>query len=80
MDHAKIIQALHTQQFWVTILSALLLVANQGLGLNIPANAVLGFAGIIIAWVLGSSHVAAQHVQAMQAQANAAPPATPQGS
>lgn len=44
-------------KFWMAVVSAFLVVANEGLGLNIPSDVVLAFAALIISYILGDSAV-----------------------
>jgi len=48
---------LKSRKFWVTVVSAVLVVLNEGLGMNIDSEAVLGFSGIIISYLLGQSYI-----------------------
>lgn len=52
-----------SRKFWMAVVGALLLVANEGLGLNIPEDTVTAFAGLLIAWILGEAHVDAQRAR-----------------
>jgi len=51
-----------TSKFWLAVVSALLIVANEGLGLNIPTDVVMAFAALIISYILGDSVVTAAHI------------------
>jgi len=46
-----------TSEFWVTVVSAVVMVLNQGLGVNLPVEQITAFAGVVIAYVLGRSIV-----------------------
>jgi uncharacterized membrane protein len=48
---------LKSRKFWTTVVSAGLVVANEGLGLNLPTDAIMTVAGIVIAYLLGQSFV-----------------------
>ncbi len=48
---------LKSRKLWVSIVSALLIIANQGLGLDLPNETILAFAGIVITYLLGQSAV-----------------------
>jgi len=50
-------EKLKSRKLWVAIVSALLIVLNQGLGLNIPADSVLSLAGVIMAYIFGQAYV-----------------------
>lgn len=57
MQTVHFMAALHTRRFWLAIVSGLLVVLNQGLGLGISPDTVMSFAGIMIAAVLGDAYV-----------------------
>jgi uncharacterized membrane protein len=42
-------------RFWVSVVSAVCLVATQGLGISLPTDAIQTATAIIIAYVLGES-------------------------
>ncbi len=50
-------ERLQSRKFIMSVVSALLLVANEGLALGIPENVVLPFALLVVGWVLGESYV-----------------------
>lgn len=58
MDKTQFVKALHTQNFWLAVVSAVVMVANSGLGLHIPSSDVLGAAGVIISLIFGGSAIA----------------------
>jgi len=47
---------LKSRKFWMAIVSALLIVANEGLGLNLPSEAVMSVAAVVIAYILGEAY------------------------
>lgn len=53
----KIKSGLRTTEFWLSLLGASLPLFNRHLGLNIPTDAMLSIAGIVISYVLGRSIV-----------------------
>ena len=63
-------KALHSRRFWLAVVAAALVVANQGLGLNLDPTTVTAFAGIVISAVLGDSlvHAAAVHKAATESK------------
>lgn len=44
-------------KFWVAVVSGLLIVANEGLNFNLPAESMMAVAGVVIAYILGQSQV-----------------------
>jgi uncharacterized membrane protein len=52
---------LKSRKFWMAVVTALLVVANDGLGLNLPTEAVLSVAAVAIGYILGESYVDANH-------------------
>ena len=50
-------EKLTSRKFWMAVISALLVVANDGLGLGINADVVIPFAAIVIAYILGEAYV-----------------------
>lgn len=62
MDHLSLAKALHTRRFWVAMVSAGLVVVNEGLGLNVPQEAVMPFAGIVISLLLGDAYIQGKHL------------------
>lgn len=62
MDHGNLVKVLHTRRFWVALVSAGLVIVNDGLGIDIPPQTVMPFAGIIISFLLGDAYVQGKHV------------------
>jgi uncharacterized membrane protein len=50
-------QKFTSRKFWMAVVGAFLVIANEGLGFNIPENVVVPFAALIIAYILGESLV-----------------------
>lgn len=48
---------LKSRKFWMAVVGAALIVANDGLGLNLPKEETLTVAGVIIAYILGQAYV-----------------------
>ena len=46
-----------SRKFWMAVVGALLLIANEGLGLNISEEVVLPFVGLLMAYILGESYI-----------------------
>lgn len=54
-----ITKGVKTSEFWLVVLSAILMVANKGLGLNIDEATTLSFAGMVVTYIAGRSAVKA---------------------
>lgn len=50
-------QKLTSRKFWMAVVGAVLMVANEGLGLNIPSDVIIPFAALIISYILGEGAV-----------------------
>lgn len=50
-------EKLKSRKFIIAVISAILLILNEGLNIKIPSETVLSFAGIIISYLLGQSYV-----------------------
>lgn len=48
---------LTSRKFWMALIGAALLLLNQGLDLDIDSNAVLGFAGIVMSYLVSQGWV-----------------------
>ena len=46
-----------SRKFLLAVVAGLILIANQGLGLNIPEDTILAFAGLVIAYIFGQGAV-----------------------
>lgn len=42
-----------SRKFWLAVVGAGVMVANEGLGLNLDGTTILAFAGIVISYILG---------------------------
>lgn len=51
---------LKSRKFWMAVATAVLIIANEGLSLNIPKDAVLQVVGVVISYILGQSFVDAK--------------------
>jgi len=49
-----------SRKFWMAVVSGALVVCNQGLGLNLPEEAIMTVAGVAIAYILGEAYVDAK--------------------
>lgn len=50
-------EKLKSRKFWLAVTTALLVVANQGLDLNLPEDSILTIAGVVISYIFGQSLV-----------------------
>ncbi|MED0678633.1 hypothetical protein P4S83_16610 [Aneurinibacillus thermoaerophilus] len=51
---------LKSRKFWMAVVTAGLVIANEGLELNLPSESILSISGLVIAYILGQSHVDAK--------------------
>ncbi len=59
-------QKLGSRKFWMAVVSALLVVANEGLDLKLDGQTILAFAGIVITYILGEAAVDIKRMSAGQ--------------
>jgi uncharacterized membrane protein len=52
-----------SRKFWMAIISALLIVANEGLGWNIPAETVMSFAAVVLGYLFSQGYVDGKQVE-----------------
>lgn len=50
-------QKLKSRKFWMAVVSGLLVIANQGLDLNLPEEAINAVAAVVIAYIVGEAYV-----------------------
>lgn len=48
---------LKSRKFWMAVVAALIAIANEGLGLNLPTEALMTVAGVVIAYILSEGAV-----------------------
>lgn len=53
-------EKLKSRKFWVAVVSALLVVANDGMGWSLPSESIMTVAGIVISYLVGQSIVDAK--------------------
>lgn len=58
---ADIQKAVHSTNFWMTILLFLVGMGNQFLGLHLPSSAIVDVAGVVFAVITGHSYLAVHH-------------------
>lgn len=49
-----------SRKFWLAVVSGSLIVLNEGFSLNIPEEAFMTVAGVVIAYILGESYIDAK--------------------
>jgi uncharacterized membrane protein len=57
---------LKSRKFWIAIISGILVVLNQGLGLHIDNATILSFAGIVMSYIFGQGYVDGQYAKSNQ--------------
>lgn len=48
---------LKSRKFWMAVVSGLLVIANEGLGLDLPQEAIMTIAAVVIMYILGEAYV-----------------------
>lgn len=46
-----------SRKFWMAVVAGGLVVANEGLGLDLPTESVMTVAGVIVGYIIGESYV-----------------------
>lgn len=46
-----------SRKFWMAVVTAGIVIANEGMGLNLPQEELLTVAGVVIAYILGEAYV-----------------------
>lgn len=54
---------LKSRKFWMAVVSAALVIANDGLDLGVNNETVIAFAAIVVGWIIGESHIDAKKVK-----------------
>lgn len=57
-----------SRKFLITLVSAGLLIAKEGLGYEVDSETILAFAGIVVTWIIGESHIDAKKVGGKNAE------------
>lgn len=52
---------LKSRKFLMAVVSAALIICNEGLGLDLPAETIMSFAAVVIGWILVEGYVDAKH-------------------
>ncbi len=50
-------EKLKSRKFWLAVVSAVLVIMNEGLGWNVPSETVLTFAALILGWIFAEAYV-----------------------
>ncbi|MFQ5673424.1 MAG: hypothetical protein ACE5G9_10035 [Nitrospinales bacterium] len=53
----RIKSGIKTTEFWTTVVAGVIMVFNQGLGIQLPSEQIMSLAGVVIAYILGRSIV-----------------------
>lgn len=53
----KQVRGVRSSEFWMSVVAALTLVANDGLGLELPTESVMSLAAVTISYVFGRTMV-----------------------
>ena len=61
-------QKMKSRKFWMAVVTAVLVVLNDGLDLGIDQDTVLTFAGLVATWILGESAIDATRVKGMKGE------------
>lgn len=56
----KAMQKFKSRKFWMAVVTAILVVLNDGLDLGIDSETVLAFAGLVATWIIGESAIDAK--------------------
>jgi uncharacterized membrane protein len=59
----KHMNKLKSRKFWMSVVSAILVLANDGLDLGLDTNTVLAFAGIVMSFIFGEAYVDGKKVK-----------------
>lgn len=49
-----------SRKFWMAVVAGLVVVANEGLGLDLPKEEIMTVAGVAVAYILGEAFVDAK--------------------
>jgi hypothetical protein len=55
-----------SRKFWLTVVTALLVIANDGLQLNLPSEAIMTVAGVVISYIVGESYIDGKKVNPVE--------------
>lgn len=57
-------QKLSSRKFGIAVVAGLLIIANDGLGLNLPAETIMSFAIVITGYIFGEAYIDGQRAKA----------------
>lgn len=57
---------LKSRKFWMAVVTSLIILANEGFGLQLPEDAIMTVAGVVIAYILGESAIDAAGAKAVK--------------
>lgn len=46
-----------SRKFWMAVITAIIVIANDGLGLNLPEESILTLAAVVIGYIVGESYI-----------------------
>lgn len=52
-----------SRKFWMAVVGAGLVIANEGLGLELPTESVMTVAAVVIGYIIGESYVDGKNKQ-----------------
>lgn len=50
-------EKIRSRKFWMALVSAVLVLLNDGFDMNIPSDTIIQFVSVVIAYILGQSYV-----------------------
>jgi len=56
-------EKLKSRKFWMAVVTAVLIVMNEGLGWKIPVETVVSFAAVILGWVFAEAYVDGKYAE-----------------
>lgn len=48
---------LKSRKFWMAVVTALLVIANEGLDLNLPEEAIMSIVAVVLGYIFGEAYV-----------------------
>jgi uncharacterized membrane protein len=52
-----------SRKFWMAVVAAAMIIANEGLGWDLPADTIMSFAAVVVAWIFAEAAVDAKAVK-----------------
>ena len=50
-----------SRKLWMAMVTAVLIVLNEGLGWNVPTETVVSFVAVVLGWVFAEAYVDGKH-------------------